>query len=704
VSTIIDPNGDTKIFNITNIGRLVLEDFKINIADFTTATLECIDVSEANDNLVIINNITIVGDGTNGYGIEVNSDNCKIEGCNISSVNIGINVLGNDNTIQENAISSCNSYGIQVKGNNNSLYDNESDGNSVGIYFDTADYNQINGNYVEANTLNGIHLITSNYNAINDNYCIGNDSNTGNPQAGIYIDSNSDNNSIISNTFINNNNAGAGKGYGVYIGNVNCENNIIKSNNVDGNDIKWKDVGVNTEIEYHCSTGQEIQDAIDSIAAKSGLIHIISDTIVISTTINVDGSGFYIIEGEGDNTVLTCDDATTAFSITDAKAGTTLRNLKVDATNYQVGSLGLDIIDITEVADNKIIIEKVSVYGTLYGNGISINSDNCFLLNCYIDDTYVGIRIRSNNNIIMGNYSYYSSYGISMGNAEDNSVVGNICNDSHFHGVYLSACDNNVISGNTVNNNLFEGIEIVNSSNNVITGNTANNSGYFGFKLEDSNNNTITGNTSYGNNLNDNNDGGGLEVDNSDYNTITGNVFSGNKNIHAGGDAYGILILNNTSNENVLSGNTVHDNDIDYTDNGTDTITYTESTHLHDGHTLQLDGINSNDGAFAFATTNSIGIDMVNAGATVFSINNSGAGVASLDITGNITVSGTVDGKDVSGLATVAEAHAYVEANALTMTQNITFNAGQLFDGQDVSAMATDLVNQATAAEAHAYV
>ncbi|KKM58501.1 hypothetical protein LCGC14_1549290, partial [marine sediment metagenome] len=72
----------------------------------------------------------------------------------------------------------------------------------------------------------------------------------------------------------------------------------------------------------------------------------------------------------------------------------------------------------------------------------------------------------------------------------------------------------------------------------------------------------------------------------------------------------------------------------------------------------------------------------------------------------NITLGAgqTVDGKDVSTLGTSAEAHAYVEANALTLTQNVTFNAGQTFDGEDVSALAADLANQATAAEAHAYV
>jgi len=58
-------------------------------------------------------------------------------------------------------------------------------------------------------------------------------------------------------------------------------------------------------------------------------------------------------------------------------------------------------------------------------------------------------------------------------------------------------------------------------------------------------------------------------------------------------------------------------------------------------------------------------------------------------------VDALVDTKD-----TKEEAHAYVEATALTMENDITFNAGQTFDGEDVSALATDLANQATPAEA----
>ncbi|KKN90800.1 hypothetical protein LCGC14_0223830 [marine sediment metagenome] len=107
--------------------------------------------------------------------------------------------------------------------------------------------------------------------------------------------------------------------------------------------------------------------------------------------------------------------------------------------------------------------------------------------------------------------------------------------------------------------------------------------------------------------------------------------------------------------------------------------------HVHDGDTLQFDGINSNGGAFAFATTGSISIDMVNAGATVFSINNSGAGVASLDITGNITVSGTVDGVDIA-----ARDHAATVGGDLTH-DSITLPNGNVNEQHLTAAQVTAL-------------
>jgi len=56
---------------------------------------------------------------------------------------------------------------------------------------------------------------------------------------------------------------------------------------------------------------------------------------------------------------------------------------------------------------------------------------------------------------------------------------------------------------------------------------------------------------------------------------------------------------------------------------------------------------------------------------------------ANLNMNGNniVTGAGTVDGKDVSGLCTVAEAHAHVEATALTLTEDLTMNGNNILMG-----------------------
>ena len=70
------------------------------------------------------------------------------------------------------------------------------------------------------------------------------------------------------------------------------------------------------------------------------------------------------------------------------------------------------------------------------------------------------------------------------------------------------------------------------------------------------------------------------------------------------------------------------------------------------------------------------------------------------EMSGNITFSGsqTVDGKDVSTLSTAAEAHAYVEANALALTAALTTNS--TIDGVDIATR--DGVLTSTTATANA--
>jgi len=136
--------------------------------------------------------------------------------------------------------------------------------------------------------------------------------------------------------------------------------------------------------------------------------------------------------------------------------------------------------------------------------------------------------------------------------------------------------------------------------------------------------------------------------------------------------------------------------------------------HLHDTDILELDGIDSDGGVFPFATTNSIGIDMVNAAATVFSITNSGAGVASLDVTGNITVSGTVDTVDIAAFKIAYDAVSitnmptavnnwkmYATNGAGIMTELAVGAAGQFLIGNGVGVAPSFQAQPAPVAHTH---
>ncbi len=574
--------GDISCFNIDTARSVLLQNFMIDASSLTTATREIIDVNEDADNIIILDNVIITGDGMNGYGIELNSDNCRIENCTIDSINIGINVLSNSNIINGNNANSCASYGIQIGADYNNITSNICNSNLTGIYVLNGTGNTINDNTIQTNTQNGIYLSGSSQNSLNDNICDGNDSNTGNPQGGIVIDAISNNNMIISNTLINNNNAGAGFGYGVYIGNANCVGNIVKSNNLSGNDIKWQDIGVNSDFEYKCSTGQDIQDAIDSIAAKSGNVKILSIAggIQLTATIDVDGGGNYIIEGEGEGCVIDCAGDRTAFNITDALY-CKISNLKIDADDH-TGNF-TNSIDIDEASDNRVVIEYISVVnpnGAKFGRGVLITSDNCVIQNCSISRTYIGIQVGGEHNLILNNHiTMTDNSGITI-LGDNNEIIGNDCNNNDISAIKLLSCDSNIISNNNCNNNgaAGQGIYLSASNMNVIIGNQCSGNFHYGIHIYQSNYNNIIGNNCSENDYDQVNDGGGIWLDtNSDYNIISGNVLYGNVNIGAG-DAYGINIFDNTCNENCIGFNLYRTNDIDYNDIGTGTILSGDNT------------------------------------------------------------------------------------------------------------------------------
>lgn len=559
-------------FNITDARQVILKNFKIDATAYTAfgVTQEIIDVSEAADNLVIIDNVTITGDGFNGYGIEANSNNVQIKNCNIDLVDIGIYLNGDNCLASENIIDSCPEYGMDITGDYCLVSHNNINGCQQGMQLNGANYCNIDSNVITAsvsiagmyvfnltggnisnNTVtttvdgSGIVLDQANYCTLIGNVCDDNNDSVALDNAGIHICSNSNDNHITGNTCINNNNTAVGGfGYGIHISAADCDNNIIRGNSCSGNDVAWRDVGTDSDFEYRCSTAAEIQDAIDSIAGKAGTITINSGIITISVDIDIDGGGSYIIEGQGDNTILTPDVLVSVFHLTDALS-CVIKNLKINAENLTGTTAAISVV---EVADNKVIIDNVTVEGDgdQLGYGIEIDSSNCIVQNCRITSMGDGIVITDENCIIIGNIcNSNGSYGIFLNTANYMTISSNITNLNQI-GIYLTSADGNIISGNTIKSNTADGIFVNSSDQNTIEGNICDGN--------------ITDNLAT--------DHAGITIHlNSLNNIIIGNTVINNANGGAG-EGYGIYVSGITCIENIVHSNNVSGNDIQWMDIG----------------------------------------------------------------------------------------------------------------------------------------
>ena len=106
--TVIDINGNYSCFNITGAASCVLRDFKIDATDLTAEATKVIDVNVHN---VIIDNIYIIGDGTNGHGIYIENgrQHFFIKNCRIINLYIGIYIISDFGYVTDNFI-----YGNKV--------------------------------------------------------------------------------------------------------------------------------------------------------------------------------------------------------------------------------------------------------------------------------------------------------------------------------------------------------------------------------------------------------------------------------------------------------------------------------------------------------------------------------------------------------------------------------------------------------------
>lgn len=222
VNTILQPADGISVFNITNAESCIIRTLQIDCSNYTGATQSVI-VNEIADNTITLEVISIVGDGTNGDGISVLSENVIVRNCEITTIRAGILLYADRCKVYENHIFNLDVLGIYVENNHCSIFDNYIDGNAniiQGIWINGGTYCDINDNHI-INCTNGIFLEgTSNYNKVIGNSCLLNSGD------GIQLDT-ADYNTITANSCISNDD-------GIHL-TINASNNYITVNIIHNN-------------------------------------------------------------------------------------------------------------------------------------------------------------------------------------------------------------------------------------------------------------------------------------------------------------------------------------------------------------------------------------------------------------------------------------------------------------------------------------
>ncbi len=280
---------------------------------------------------------------------------------------------------------------------------------------------------------------------------------------------------------------------------------------------------------YYCSSQSEIELALSSIGTGHGTIMITED-ITLTSTINLDDGGSYVIQGVGSITIdRNADDET--FSITNTQS-CIIRDLMIDASDLTGENRAISIIDYNT---NLLHIENVKVYGDGGGYGIYVVSYDVSINNCDF---------------------YNLTSGIYANSAHRHRFTGNLIQYMTEHGILAFTSIESVITDNIIRY-CYDGIEIRHCYLTTVSNNVIRNIGRYGIYISGYGC-TFTGNSIAYDNFVNNADVYGIFVASFYYyNTIVGNVIS---LIDADGTGTGYGMTINGDNNTVV-GNTLYDND-----------------------------------------------------------------------------------------------------------------------------------------------
>ncbi|TFG10027.1 MAG: hypothetical protein EU535_08585, partial [Promethearchaeota archaeon] len=570
----------------------------------------------------------------NRFGIELfngcknNTITSNIAG-NIGTTNqdfgIHLEFNCNNNTITNNIANNNMFNGIDIYNacNNNTISGNtagniDTTNQAIGIVLHTdCDDNTIIYNMVNNNRDNGIFLFNCKNNRIFSNTAgnIG----TRNQDIGIYLDTNSNDNTIKNNTANNNLDYGIYLLYfcdsntisnniinnntdcGIYLENT-CRYNTISKNIIGDVDIIYQDIGICLYDDSHTNTifgnliinNQNYGISINDLFSSNNIIYHNALIGTIGWHANDDGTNNCWNKSYIGNY---WDNHTTPDINNDGIVDLPYRWISGVANSedgYPLAESPIHIGGKIHIDDSGVnapnwsrtvklnfwcsgsgvwndpyIIDGLRIDGAGSGNCITINNSNVYFIirNCVVYNA---------------GFDWYDA-GIKLENTSNGTLINNNCSNNGRLGILLANnCDNNTVSGNTANNFGSSTIQDFGillyryCDNNTISGNTANNNWIWGIRLEQyCNNNTVSGNTA-----------SNVGTTNQDYgmglyfychnNTISGNIIHTNtlegmdlrgncqhntisENTIENNFQYGIYVWDNCDNNNI-SENIANDN------------------------------------------------------------------------------------------------------------------------------------------------
>ncbi|MEM2918982.1 MAG: right-handed parallel beta-helix repeat-containing protein [Candidatus Altiarchaeota archaeon] len=497
-----------------------------NISDYNET---CINNPENFSNKIFDCQSNIIG-GNNSFGIYgiylSNKANNTIKNCKITNFYFGIYLISAlNNTIFNNSILGHN-IGLKVESSENNSFvgNNISHNNNVALELNkSSSGNFILRNTISFNAYNGIVIYTGKNNHLISNVLYGNDNQTGNNPAisindnytllqdniisdnggtglqilsannyvfnttvlsnnenGIYLGTNSFNNTLIANILDLNKN-------GIFL--YNSANNTIRGNSI--NKSLWngialsnsqKNVIINNSVKYNNYHGLYIMDASSTENnitlnifcynnRSSGNYYDIYDSDANNGSDNTCNTAYNYNDSGKEKCTYTCailpEYCNSCISCTDKLNGNyPLINLNSSITTSGSGTcININANNITFNCSNYLI--------TGSGSGIAIQVNNNFtkVMNCNISSFERGIYLYySYNSEISSNVLHNNSKGIWLFNSNSTKISNNFAYNNS-NGIYLDRSYFNEIYSNRIQNN-SRGLHIENSKNNTIISNT----------------------------------------------------------------------------------------------------------------------------------------------------------------------------------------------------------------------------------------